>query len=957
MGISIAARTQPLPTVENYPSIAQAMDQIGLRVRLPNGKLVRGEELQALPPSQLQALNVDVADLWSVLSDAATPENEGQILDLREPSAKTRYAVTDGLDGNYDRAVRPLPSGGVAFVAEASRLDDTREKTSAVTVALHAVADFFIEAFTFGQVDTYTFNGKDQPSDYESRGRELAERMPASLKALLDLPDGRARLIAQMMSQRPERVSEGSFRSVVEGVMQGFDSHLEESLRAGRFTEGLSSLLARDQMLTAWRQAKSDAERLAVVNLTESLKTSGFSGSTLESIAEGMASSGNGAQNWAHLASDLQQFSVMGRGDLVRAFARTKPEDVSAFFALLESETFRTRLNDVDRRLYLDAWVQPANASYRQGLFDVMTSDTWSTTSAETRQAIIRAFSSEASDNDRALTLRLLASPSFKAATPAERTMLIAALPAQDDHVSDFIAALPRIMELQPAARQTFLAAYATQPFDTQQSDLLNVRFEGGSEPLQHVLFDDRTLRQGENGQHVIVVQRYLQALGYSETLGLRNHSDFDTTMTATVKKFQEEEGMTSTGVVDRATLARMMSRLPGYDPPISAGFTHPRYTIEMSIDRPTATTDGPWTPTHKWDAAEEATYQVFAGAYMRARIDTREELDCADLAYETLIVFARRRGLPIKLSNGERTITQRSSGPIAGIVRSYFAAAHWIRNTTPIAIDDVRTSDIAIMKWRQSYDGHDSQYHHAYNVLGWSKTDRGQVVLIYGSLEDEVKQSALDTYARTHKIQLKVQDVEEDSIIDAITQNQGRGISLAMQRVRVRELLTLHSSDEPTAAQVDAFISLVADKRNILRDQPTIIYVSTGLSAFNSATSRDLDADPGYLHTAFATLNTRHRLALKENAPQQVEVTYRKYFPAEGDYRLVSEKVSVASDLAAVLAAPDDEQGLAIARQRALARGATEANADAIAADIIKEVNATRCFRRPAFATFNTAM
>src|SRR5205823_4320162 len=112
-------------------------------------------------------------------------------------------------------------------------------------------------------------------------------------------------------------------------------------------------------------------------------------------------------------------------------------------------------------------------------------------------------------------------------------------------------------------------------------------------------------------------------------------------------------------------------------------GPTDPRFTTDLSLNRPTYADDIPWRATRRWTDDEQANFRQFVGAYTRARLDTGERVDCADLALETLVVYARQRGLPIKLTNGSMTITN-SSGPrpVAATVRNEFVAVNIPMNT-----------------------------------------------------------------------------------------------------------------------------------------------------------------------------------------------------------------------------------------------------------------------------------
>src|SRR5689334_18088624 len=100
MGIAIARRQQGDLLPRN---IAGSMDTVGLRVKLPDGRIVTGIELTQISDAQLATWSVDRDDLWSLLRDAATVDNEGQIVDLTDRSSRLRFGFADGIDKNYAR--------------------------------------------------------------------------------------------------------------------------------------------------------------------------------------------------------------------------------------------------------------------------------------------------------------------------------------------------------------------------------------------------------------------------------------------------------------------------------------------------------------------------------------------------------------------------------------------------------------------------------------------------------------------------------------------------------------------------------------------------------------------------------------------------------------------------------------------------------------------------------------
>src|SRR5262245_57050909 len=133
--------------------VAKSMDQFGLRVRLPDGRTVAGAELKTI---DLSRWHIDRSDIWMVLRDAAGADNEGQILDLSRPDVTSRFALSDGVDGNYPQQVLDVGTR-VVFLQEATRLNPADLQRPPWW---RQVLDFLAEVFTLTLVRTWTYNAE-----------------------------------------------------------------------------------------------------------------------------------------------------------------------------------------------------------------------------------------------------------------------------------------------------------------------------------------------------------------------------------------------------------------------------------------------------------------------------------------------------------------------------------------------------------------------------------------------------------------------------------------------------------------------------------------------------------------------------------------------------------------------------------------------------------------------------
>ncbi|MCK6551698.1 peptidoglycan-binding protein [Myxococcota bacterium] len=443
------------------------------------------------------------------------------------------------------------------------------------------------------------------------------------------------------------------------------------------------------------------------------------------------------------------------------------------------------------------------------------------------------------------------------------------------------LAANPGLARLSGAQQATFVRGLADGTTDARALARLGAAQTGALAPLNDVLFGDHTLSEGARGPEVRTAQRYLRALGYDAALGPTESDTFDASTRAAIIELQRRSGLLDgtpprarEGVLDRPTMEALVDQMQarGLSP------TDYRFTTELSLNRPTRSTDGPWRATQRWTPELEAELSRFADAYVRARIPTtpdgaprdplwEERVDCADLSYEALIQFARQRGLPVHFSAGGTTISNTSTGPIAERVRSNFGAMHLQQFTRPLAHGETpRVGDLGNMRWNQSVgNGHDSRYWHSHNIVGFDPLFR-EATVIYGSLDDLVRPAALDRF-NTRGFSLTIHDIPEQSIIDAINDDSGQGRQRTRpeQEAAVRRLLERHTTGghRVTDADVAAFISMVEREGNLMRNQPTAVSARTG--AFADLVDGEPWADPAARAATVADLNRRFGASFTE--------------------------------------------------------------------------------------------
>lgn len=548
---------------------------------------------------------------------------------------------------------------------------------------------------------------------------------------------------------------------------------------------------------------------------------------------------------------------------------------------------------------------------------------------------------------------------------------------------------------------------------------------------LNDVLFGDATLSAGDEGPEVRAAQRYLRALGYDGIMGQAETTRFtrgEESLEAAVTTFQRATGLLEgeapparEGVLDRATLGALTDAVQarGLDP------TGYRFTTELSLDRPPASDRGWRVTTERWTPERQAELSAFLTAYVEARIprapdpddparprerppEWHERVDCADLAYEGLIVFARQRELPIWFGSAARS--HRGGPGLTDRVQNELGAAHIRQFTTAVPPGDFRPGDMGNMDWDQAVgDSYSSRYNHVHNVVAFEPLFR-EATVVYGSLDDVVRQSAIDRFDPSDRFSLTLHDIPEVEIIDAIHDDSGagRGVGRPTQERRVRALLERHARPrvEVTDADVDRFISMIRNPRNIRRNAPTAVRANA--HAFSRLVDpSSVDVDAGAARAAAADVNQRFGTSITEaqvselgrlGSRQRVEARVdalvggvpsdrraaaraalldgargalrydhiRDTVADPASLRAVNDdfnrrfseggaRVRVSDrDVRQVLRAGTEATALRAARDIVERRGVPEAQRDTAARALVDAVDATRSFRRWDFSAFN---
>lgn len=894
-GIQSSPSTEP---ATQRGAVAREVDRFKLTIQLAPGRVVTGAQLLALPDAELVRLGVNPNDLWELLDDVANEENEGQILDLQRREVGARYAVTDRMDGNYSRAIVTTPRGA----ASVGEVGEVRGEFSH-RQWYHYLYEWLFEAFSFGAYESQIW---DEPDRQVDAGRQMFDRAPATASALAADPAFRTYLISQR-----QNLSEGDWSDVVDNLLQGLRERAAENRATVARADSLPSLPARDSYLTAYVQADAATRtRLdAVRDIAATMPTN-----EAESFLEPLNGSATSRTMLLDMAETIRALPpvVRNQAALTIGLLRTR-EDADAFRALLSNSAFNAPgVTDIDRREALRLFANPALREAVPDFLTMMATDSWTSSSAETRQRLIQlCLSDNTAEGTRALA-RLWSSASIAGLSPAHRTAVVEALAAwpalvrRTERVDTLLATIAPMAE---AVRNDILQGLqADNDFDGWLR-LATIPFPAEAAPLSRVLYGTDSIGVGSTGHSAVIVQRYLQSFRtndpqtgeeiplYSATVGVTHRPSFDAATEAGVRQFQRDNNIEpANGRVDRRTLMAMIRAMPAQTEPYGIGPGAFTYLTTTSLNRPTASTDGSWRATQRWTPALEAEYQTFSVAYMRTRFNTGERLDCADLALETVVMFARSRGLPLQLdSGGGRTIRHNTPGiAIAASARAYLGAINipHAGNTISVPLNQMRPSDIGIMDWDQSINGHDSTYNHTYNVVGWDNAERANTFLIYGSLTDEIAPAALAAFNARHNINPPIRAFSEYQIIDAINPDPNsadRARPASVYRPRIADVLREHGIASPTEAQITEVVNMV--NQHTRRDQPTQIYSSEGLAAYSSISGPDLFSDPGVLEANRTTFNTTYSLNL---TPAQMRRVLRAGSEAE--------KQTVAAELVASL-------------------------------------------------------
>ncbi len=743
-------------------------------------------------------------DLFASL--AARVERSEASSEPRSPEA-TRYSVGVGGRGASARPTTMQTDDGVANLDQAADIEGKTDGKQACwfIAALECIAEFFVE--TIGGGDYVRTAERD-----EALGHELARQHPESLRAILGEPDGEATLREHLQAQRPEGTSEADWNRTVNQVVRGIHAEIDAAPDLPDAAAPSADLLVRDRAAALHAANADPAARAELASTVESLAQTGLSTETQLALLDRWDSGGRPAEFRQQLEG------------LTRTLAGSSEEVQTEARAQLEAHPER--------------FGRIASLTTSSGFGDAGTSDA-------ARVAALRTTGSDTAEAVANLD-RLVGADGFDRVSP----------------------------EIQ--------ARYVTQQLDesidsrekTRSLALLAGAKSGSMSGINDVLFGDATLQAGSTGDEVKLVQRYLRALGYDGPLGMNEGTEFTPSTAAAVEAFQRRSGLldgnppaAQAGVVNQATMRAMVQALHTRDVDPNSY----RFTTNLSLNRPTRATDGPWRATQRWTPELRREFEQFADAYVRARIpqhpDGRgrnpewdERVDCADLSYEALIQFARQKGLPISLSNGHTTFTHRSRGPIVGQVQSAMGAMHLRQNTRPLGADEMpRPGDLGNMDWDQSVgDGHDSRYWHSHNIVEFDPLFR-EATVVYGSLDDLVKESALNTFNQ-RGFDLSIHDIREQTIIDGINDDSGAGrqVDRATQEDRVRRLLSAHTSGghRVTDADVDAFIRMVENDSNLIRNAPTAVY--TRSDAFGDLVEGEPWSDPTARAAAVADLNQR---------------------------------------------------------------------------------------------------
>lgn len=914
-------------------AIAAELDRLQIRVQLGN-RALSGSELAALPLSGLPA-GMRSNDLWELLDDVAHPDNQGQVIDVRAGrTLAQRYGLTDAVD-NYSSIIVNTPRGA-ASLGDVARI---QPETFRHAEWYHYLYEWFLELFSVGFYQSLVF---DEPNRQEQAGRALFDQAPATASALLQ--DTTA-LRAYLVNQRPQNgMSPGQWSDVVDNLIQGLRERSQAVGQANiEIANSLPSMPARDAFVVAYRAADAATRTrlLALRDLCASL-----SAPEAEALITPLPTSTAARDFVLNMADTIRHLPAVVRNEAASIISSIRTtEEANSFAALLSSPAFtNSQVSDVDRREALVIYQRAEQREALPELLNTMATEAWRTSSPETRQRLLSIASAAGSQEALAAISRLWRSAPIAALTVDQRnaaSSALAQMPSllqRTEPVERFLAALAPLAE---DVRNEILTGLGNDDDFAGWLNLATMRFPSEASVLQRVLFGNDTLSLGSTGHAAVVVQRYLQAFRtndpitreevprYVPLLGAVQRPTFDEATKAALTQFQRDHNIVPTdGRLTRHTLMALIRALPNQTGSLGTSPSSSTYFTTVNLNRPTASTDGSWRATQRWTPELEQQFQTFSGDYMRTRFNTGERLDCADLALETVVVFARLNGLPLELSNGGgRVIRHSSSGiRIAQSARAYLGAINIPNagNTVPVPIGSGRASDIGIMDWDQSLDGRDSAYNHTYPIVGWDNAEPSNTFLIYGSLTDDIEPSRLQAFNDRHRLSPPLTELSEYNIIDAINpdpQSEDRRRPPEVYRPRIAAALRPHLTTDATEAQIDEVVAMV--RQATRRDQPTQIYSTEGVAAYSSITSRDLYSDLGVLNTELGRFNQRFATSITTAQARQL------------------------------LRAGDDEEASALARTL-LSNKVPAAQLDAAVTTLVKAVNDSRCLRRWNFAAWN---
>ncbi len=929
----VQATTSTDPTAQRT-AIAKLIDQFGLKIQLKDS-LVSGADLLAIGDQVLKSQGIDPNDLWSLLDDTAGANNQDQIVRPLDAKISARFGTADGIDSNYDRAALSTATG-LAFAHEAAALTSKKiEGPNWFSAIFLAIGETFVklaELITDSAPRTWTYDHIPWASDYVPLGKELASSHAASLTAIQATTGGRQALIEQLQDERPSNVSPAAWAEVIKGVLQGLDAQLPAASSTVTMSDGISSLAARDVIGKAQLRAASDNERSDVQALATTLAKAGLSDTQTDAFAELISDSNKPVNDVTALVQATQAQSAAVRAQIVRGLDTLAPGDVGALVATLSSPAFSDlQLTDSDRVAYLSAFNAMKRPGLRDAVLGLMRTDGW--------QSLV------GSDRQRLLQLLQLAPSSI-----------------------DTVALIANLQKLPSAVVGEAIGTLLSTGDLTALNKVFSFQYAGKNASLNDALFGSKIFGSGASGQPVSVIQRYLQGLGYVDLLGQvpvgaatddisaaeRTSGVFDAGTTAAVKKFQQDSNLSATGQVDRLTFQAMVLATATNPEPNGLAPLSPmdfRFTTELNLNPPTAVEDVPWSATASWGPNEIAEFKQGAVAFYESAMDTPLHRDCKSLAYLWLVMYARQRNLPLFLTNGGKTFTNKTPRPVSTTVNGNLRAEHIPLNSVPVLASDIQPGDMGIMDWDQSNHGSSFPYQHTYNVIDMVASDPSKTVLLYGDEKDIVNAAPLSAFNKQWGAALSVDDIPEHPLIEAINPDDNDPPSTADEiREMVSNQLIAGGLANPSSDAIDAFIAMVAAKKtvngksvdaNVTRNAPTRVKATTGEEAFDSMMGRELWADRGLLEASRQQLNAQFGLTL---------------LAAKGRS---DGEIDRTGDMMAVIAAAGPDMGLSptdidVARTLVRQRGATDANAEVAAQALVAACNASRQARTWNFDKFN---